>query len=92
VASIMQPVFRDYEGRMRDGFEGATVRTEEGKQRMLRDAETFKAKLGGLEGGGEVVEGVLTAARNKAVVPGSDSNGTPVSKKTLSPAPQEQQA
>ena len=58
---------------------------------MLKDAETFKAKLGGLEGCGEVVEGVSAAARNKAITAGSDSNGTPASGKTLSPAPQEQQ-
>ncbi|CCX06200.1 Vps54-like protein-domain-containing protein [Pyronema domesticum] len=85
VRGIMGPVFADYRGRLVEGFMGGVTRTEEGKERMLRDAETFKQKLGALEGAGNSAEIILEAVRNKIVTP----NAPPPQERIMSPPPQQ---
>ncbi|KAA8900740.1 Vps54-like protein-domain-containing protein [Sphaerosporella brunnea] len=69
VAAIMGPVFRDYAAKLVEGFSEGMVRTDEGKNRMIRDAETFRTRLGGLEGYGNTGEIIMEAVRNKMVTP-----------------------
>jgi hypothetical protein len=52
---------------------------------MLRDAETFKQKLGALEGAGNSAEIILEAVRNKVVTP----NAPPPQERIMSPPPQQ---
>ncbi|KAI5780904.1 Vps54-like protein-domain-containing protein [Geopyxis carbonaria] len=69
VICIMEPVFRDYRTRLVEGFGSGVVRTEAGRDRMIRDAETFKERMTPLEGSGNSPEIVLEAVRNKVVAP-----------------------
>ncbi|KAI5854333.1 Vps54-like protein-domain-containing protein [Tricharina praecox] len=88
VRGIMGPVFQDYADKLVDGVSGAVVRTEDGKKRMARDAETFRTKLGGLEGCGNAGEIVMDAVGSKALstTPGpteddrSNRAGTPLAR------------
>lgn len=71
VRSIMDPVFRDYEKKLGEGYREAIVRSEQGKQRMLKDAEVFKERLGKLEGAGNVPDKVVQVVKGKVVTPGA---------------------
>ncbi|KAL7274964.1 hypothetical protein RUND412_002118 [Rhizina undulata] len=73
---IMTPVFEDYRQRLVEGYAECRVGSEEGKARMIKDAETFRERLSRLEGCGNSAEIILDAARNKIVASGiRASNG-----------------
>ncbi|TGZ82016.1 Vps54-domain-containing protein [Ascodesmis nigricans] len=75
VRSIMAPVFRDYEKKIGEGYREAVVRSEEGKKRMLKDADVFRERLGKLEGAGDVPDRIVAIVRGKIVTPGAPARG-----------------
>ncbi|KAF2675682.1 Vps54-domain-containing protein [Lentithecium fluviatile CBS 122367] len=52
VRMIMAPVFESYREQVGKVLKEATVKTAPGKQRLLRDAKLFDAKLGQIDGAG----------------------------------------
>ncbi|KAF2402972.1 putative GARP complex component [Trichodelitschia bisporula] len=72
VRMIMDPVFRSYREQWGKAFRETNVQTEAGKERLLRDAEVFNAKLSKIDGAGDIGAFLTNLVREKNIV-----NGTP---------------
>ena len=84
VEMVMQPVFASYKEQWSAAFQGAEVKTEAGKERMLRDAEHFKSRLAKIQGGESVGEDLVKTVREKVVKgdASSDEQGSGRDEKT----------
>ncbi|OBT88549.1 hypothetical protein VE02_03967 [Pseudogymnoascus sp. 03VT05] len=67
VLGIMEPVFGSYREQLGKAFREAPVTTERGKERMLRDAHHFAAKISKLDGAGDLGDSILTTATNRTL-------------------------
>ncbi|KAK4992173.1 hypothetical protein LTR50_001351 [Elasticomyces elasticus] len=67
VAMIMAQVFKSYKDLLGKAFENVKVRTEEGKARLLRDAELFESRLGKIDGFGDLGRTVIHTVRAKSI-------------------------
>ncbi|KAH6666870.1 Vps54-like protein-domain-containing protein [Halenospora varia] len=67
VMMIMDPVFKSYKEQWGKAFGDVVLGSEAAKSRMLRDAEHFKAKIGGLEGAGDAGDYLVNLVKNKSV-------------------------
>ncbi|PVH95175.1 Vps54-domain-containing protein [Periconia macrospinosa] len=67
VRMIMAPVFESYREQIGKVFKEATVKTGPGKQRILRDAKLFEARLGHIDGAGNTGTYLIQLVEAKAV-------------------------
>ncbi|KAI9798657.1 MAG: Vacuolar protein sorting-associated protein 54 [Piccolia ochrophora] len=67
VQMIMRPVFESYKAQWGKAFAEASVMTQAGKKRMLRDVEHFKSKISKLEGGSEIGDFVVGIVQDKHI-------------------------
>ncbi|CAI6299345.1 unnamed protein product [Periconia digitata] len=67
VRMIMEPVFESYREQIGKVFKEATVKTGPGKQRILRDAKLFDAKLGHIDGAGNTGGHLIQLVEAKVV-------------------------
>ncbi|EHA58464.1 hypothetical protein MGG_08645 [Pyricularia oryzae 70-15] len=65
VRFIMAPVFASYKEAFGKVLVGASVRTEEGRESMVRDFEYFRVKLGKIDGFGDAADHLLDIIRKK---------------------------
>ncbi|KAF1969747.1 Vps54-domain-containing protein [Bimuria novae-zelandiae CBS 107.79] len=68
VRMIMGPVFESYRDQIGRVFKDAGVKTAAGKQRLLRDAKLFSAKLGHIDGAGNTGTYLIQLVEGKAIV------------------------
>ncbi|PBP23424.1 hypothetical protein BUE80_DR005932 [Diplocarpon rosae] len=82
VRMIMEPVFKSYKEQWGKVFGDVMLGSEAAQARMLRDAEHFKMKIGGLDGASDAGDYLvnLVKAKNvpKAAVPTPPSPPTPL--------------
>jgi vacuolar protein sorting-associated protein 54 len=94
VKMVMQPIFKAYKDHFGNAFGEIAIDSEEAhkryvsyaclklhkltRDRMLRDAEYFKARIGGLEGAEDTVEHILNIVKEKPI---------PKAKAPAAPAP-----
>ncbi|KAK7188964.1 GARP complex component [Paraphaeosphaeria sporulosa] len=69
VRMIMAPVFESYRDQLGKVFKDAAVKTDLGKQRILRDAKLFDAKLGQIDGAGNTGTYLIQLVEGKVVAP-----------------------
>ncbi|KAK4105080.1 Vps54-domain-containing protein [Parathielavia hyrcaniae] len=50
VRMIMLPVFKNYKDTFGAAYQGVELKTEQGRERMLRDVEFFQSRLGKIDG------------------------------------------
>ncbi|KAI9707805.1 MAG: hypothetical protein M1836_000767 [Candelina mexicana] len=67
VRMIMYPVFGSYKEQWGKAFREVTPKTATGKERMLRDAELFSAKLSKLEGSADIGDYIVKIVKDKVV-------------------------
>ncbi|TVY25195.1 Vacuolar protein sorting-associated protein 54-like [Lachnellula hyalina] len=67
VQGIMEPVFKSYKEQLGKSLEDVSLGSEAAQSRMLRDAEHFKARIGGLDGAGDTGDFVVNLVKNKNV-------------------------
>lgn len=67
VRMIMAPVFESYREQVGKTIKEAVVRTPGGKARILREAKLFEAKLGPIDGAGNVGTHLIQLAEGKQV-------------------------
>ncbi|KAF1986502.1 Vps54-domain-containing protein [Aulographum hederae CBS 113979] len=81
---ILAEVFTSYREQWGKAFEEAEVRTEEGKKRLLRDAEFFDARIGKIDGGGDVGRALIDIVKAKKIAgaPGPTTTAAPASDDT----------
>ncbi|RAQ52520.1 GARP complex component (Vps54) [Aspergillus flavus] len=65
VSMIMDPVFNSYREQWTKAFDEVTIHTENGKQRLQRDAEFFQSKLSKIDGFGDLGERLLELVKQK---------------------------
>ncbi|KAF4636225.1 hypothetical protein G7Y89_g1868 [Cudoniella acicularis] len=68
VRMIMQPVFKSYKEQWGKAFGDVTLGSEAAQQRMLRDAEHFKTKIGGLDGAGDTGDYLIKLVKDKTIL------------------------
>ncbi|CAG8952935.1 hypothetical protein HYFRA_00007650 [Hymenoscyphus fraxineus] len=73
VKMIMVPVFNNYKDQWGKAFEDAVLGGEGAKTRMLRDAEYFKTKIGGLDGAGDTADFLVKLVQSKKVPKAKES-------------------
>lgn len=67
VTMVMRPIFKAYKEQWGKAFEDVILGSEVAQKRMLRDAEYFKARLGGLDGAGDTGEYIVNLVKEKPV-------------------------
>ena len=67
VRAIMSPVFESYQIQWQEAFSQLKVKTNVGKENMLRDVEFFKSRMSKLEGGAVVGDALIDAINIKRV-------------------------
>lgn len=78
VRMIMDPVFSSYREQWGKGFAEVEVKTAAGKQRMLRDVEFLRSRIGKLEGAATLGDFLVKLVENKQVADNPDKmNGSP---------------
>ncbi|KAH8844724.1 hypothetical protein MCOR27_004182 [Pyricularia oryzae] len=75
VRFIMAPVFASYKEAFGKVLVGASVRTEEGRESMVRDFEYFRVKLGKIDGFGDAADHLLDIIRKKKLEGGGGDGG-----------------
>ncbi|KAF2269565.1 Vps54-domain-containing protein [Lojkania enalia] len=75
VRMIMGPVFESYREQVGKVFKEATVTTASGKARLLRDARFFNAKLGQIDGAGNIGAYLIQIVEGKAPAQGAAEKG-----------------
>ncbi|KAI6323419.1 hypothetical protein MCOR31_003228 [Pyricularia oryzae] len=75
VRFIMAPVFASYKEAFGKVLVGASVRTEEGRESMVRDFEYFRVKLGKIDGFGDAADHLLDIIRKKKLEGGGGDAG-----------------
>ncbi|KAI9685169.1 MAG: hypothetical protein M1822_004756 [Bathelium mastoideum] len=74
VQMIMNPVFESYGEQWSDAFRNTRVTTTAGKERLLRDAELFEAKLNKIDGFGDTGVRIIDIVKEKSVSISEPSN------------------
>jgi len=90
VHAIVEPVFGSYSDQWGEAFKRASPKTEAGKARLLRDAELFKSRLGGLRGGAEVSALLIKTVQDKTVVASTTTTTTTASTSESSTSAEEE--
>ncbi|KAG8529902.1 uncharacterized protein KY384_005383 [Bacidia gigantensis] len=72
IQSIMDPVFNSYREQWHHAFDEIEVKTEAGKERILRDLDFFNSRMSKLDGAGDIGRDVVDLVKSKPV-----SNGKP---------------
>ncbi|KAG9234688.1 Vps54-like protein-domain-containing protein [Amylocarpus encephaloides] len=67
VQMIMDPIFKSYKEQWGEAFGDVVLGSEGAQTRMLRDAEHFKTKIGGLDGAGDAGDYLVTLVKDKKV-------------------------
>ncbi|KAI9047370.1 hypothetical protein LZ554_008816 [Drepanopeziza brunnea f. sp. 'monogermtubi'] len=67
VKMIMEPVFKGYMEQWGKAFGDVVLGSEGAQARMLRDAESFKSKIGGLDGASDVGDRLVNLVKSKNV-------------------------
>ncbi|KAI1980107.1 hypothetical protein LOZ53_004732 [Ophidiomyces ophidiicola] len=67
VRTIVRRVFENYKEKWSKAFEAASIRTEAGKARLLRDAELLKANLDKIDGAEELGVHMINIATAKQI-------------------------
>jgi len=67
VTMVMQPIFKVYKEQWGKAFGDVVLGSEEAQKRMLRDAEYFKTRLGGLDGAGDTGDYIVNLVKDKPV-------------------------
>ncbi|KAH8750000.1 Vps54-like protein-domain-containing protein [Hyaloscypha sp. PMI_1271] len=67
VRMIMGPVFKSYKEQWGKAFGDVTPQSEAARSRMLRDAEHFNSKIGGLGGAGDAGDHIVNLVKAKNV-------------------------
>ncbi|TVY91964.1 hypothetical protein LAWI1_G003456 [Lachnellula willkommii] len=67
VQGIMEPVFKSYKEQLGKSLGDVSLGSEAAQSRMLRDAEHFKARIGGLDGAGDTGDFVVNLVKEKNV-------------------------
>ncbi|KAH9429431.1 hypothetical protein MCOR02_010834 [Pyricularia oryzae] len=75
VRFIMAPVFASYKEAFGKVLVGASVRTEEGRESMVRDFDYFRVKLGKIDGFGDAADHLLDIIRKKKLEGGGGDAG-----------------
>ncbi|KAF7586695.1 hypothetical protein BBP40_008484 [Aspergillus hancockii] len=76
VSMIMDPVFNSYREQWTKAFEEVTIHTDNGKQRLQRDAEFLQSKLSKIDGFGNLGEHLLQLVKKKSLTPDINENGS----------------
>ncbi|KAJ9660627.1 hypothetical protein H2201_006885 [Coniosporium apollinis] len=74
VRMIMTSVFASYREQWSKAFQEVEVRMAAGKARLLRDAEFFDARLGKVEGAGNIGAHLIDVVKNKKI---AEASGPP---------------
>ncbi|KAK3308597.1 Vps54-like protein-domain-containing protein [Chaetomium strumarium] len=85
VRMIMLPVFKNYKDTFGAAYQGVELKTEQGRERMLRDVEFFQSRLGkidGFEDAGEYLVSVIKSKQISAPPPPPASAPQPASSTT----------
>ncbi|KAL8876439.1 MAG: hypothetical protein Q9192_008863 [Flavoplaca navasiana] len=77
VRMIMYPVFGSYKEQWGKVFREITPKTARGKERMLRDADLFSARLSKLEGSADIGDYIVKIVKDKVVEPQPSNAGLP---------------
>ncbi|KAK0130165.1 hypothetical protein ONS96_000688 [Cadophora gregata f. sp. sojae] len=85
VKMIMEPVFKSYKEQWGKAFGDVVLGSDAAQARMLRDAEHFKTKIGGLDGAGDAGDYLVKLVNAKSVPKPKVTSPPP-------PAPSEEQA
>lgn len=75
---VMEPIFQNYREQWGQAFQEVTLKGQEGKDRLLRDAECFNARLSNMEGAGDTGNYIVNIARKHVADSGdatSDAEG-----------------
>ncbi|KAF2673331.1 Vps54-domain-containing protein [Microthyrium microscopicum] len=67
VAEIMGPVWQSYQEQFTQAFQEADIHTEEGRQRLLRDAEVFNTRLARIDGASAVGAALVNVVNEKTI-------------------------
>ncbi|KAE8162781.1 Vps54-like protein-domain-containing protein [Aspergillus tamarii] len=76
VSMIMDPVFNSYREQWTKAFDEVSIHTENGKQRLQRDAEYFQSKLNKINGFGDLGEHLLELVKQKTPTAEAKENGS----------------
>ncbi|KAG7289068.1 hypothetical protein NEMBOFW57_005430 [Staphylotrichum longicolle] len=68
VRMIMMPVFRNYKDTFGAAYQGVELKTEQGRERMLRDVEFFQSRLGKIDGFEDAGDYLLGVIKNKKII------------------------
>lgn len=68
VTSIMQPVFASYKEQWSKAYQEVAVKSLAEKERMRADAEYFNARIGKLDGAGDLGEHILNVVKAKPII------------------------
>ncbi|KAF2455449.1 Vps54-like protein-domain-containing protein [Lineolata rhizophorae] len=82
VRLIMGPVFTSYREQWGKAFSDVDVKTMPGKDRLLRDAEHFDAKLSKIDGAGDIGNYIINIVKGKKVAEAPPPPPPPSSKET----------
>ncbi|KAH8591166.1 Vps54-like protein-domain-containing protein [Bisporella sp. PMI_857] len=64
---VMQPIFKAYREQWGKAYGDVVLGSEAAQNRMLRDAEYFKSRIGALDGAGDTGDYILEIVREKPV-------------------------
>ncbi|KAB8234816.1 vacuolar protein sorting-associated protein 54 [Aspergillus alliaceus] len=76
VSMIMDPVFNSYREQWTKAFDAVVIHTDNGKQRLQRDAEYLQSKLSKIDGFGDLGERLLELAKQKTPTAEAKENGS----------------
>ncbi|KAK4127633.1 Vps54-domain-containing protein [Parathielavia appendiculata] len=68
VRLIMLPVFKNYKDTFGAAYQGVELKTEQGRERMLRDVEYFQSRLGKIDGFEDAGDHLLNIIKSKKIV------------------------
>ncbi|KAK4033995.1 vacuolar protein sorting-associated protein 54 [Parachaetomium inaequale] len=68
VRMIMMPVFRNYKDTFGAAYQGVELKTEQGRERMLRDVEFFQSRLGKIDGFENAGDYLVKAIKSKQII------------------------
>ncbi|AEO62871.1 bb161ebc-7d62-479c-8044-f02721616bb3 [Thermothielavioides terrestris] len=67
VRLIMLSVFKNYKDTFGAAYEGIELKTEKGRERMLRDVELFQSRLGQIDGFGDAGDHLVNIIKAKKI-------------------------
>ncbi|KAK4237984.1 vacuolar protein sorting-associated protein 54 [Achaetomium macrosporum] len=67
VRMIMLPVFKNYKDTFGAAYQGVELKTEQGRERMLRDVEFFQSRLGKIDGFDDAGKYLVNVIKSKQI-------------------------